>query len=88
MEEFELDFSGVDDEDAFYDVLEEVLPLPAHFDRDLEALYDLLLEYGESWKIQISGLDDAAEAMPAFVRRFRKACRNAMIETPGLEIEF
>lgn len=88
MEEFELDFSGVDDEDAFYDVLEEALPLPAHFERDLEALYEMLLEYGESWLIHVSGLEDAAEAMPGFVRRFRKACRNAMIETPGLEITF
>ncbi len=88
MEQFELDFSGIDDEDAFYDVLEDTLPLPAHFERDMDALYEMLMEYGESWQIQVSGLADAAEAVPGLVRRFKKACRNAMIETPGLEIVF
>ena len=57
------------------------VPVPPHFGRNLDALYDVLTEYGAEWKIEFKNSANAPEA-------FRQVCEDAVAETPGLEIEW
>lgn len=42
--EYKLDFTGIDTREKLHDYLAEVLPLPEYYGRNLDALYDSLME--------------------------------------------
>ena len=79
--EFTIDLAGVRTPDALHDALASALPLPPDCGRNLDALYDVLTEYGADWRIVFRNAAGIG-------RPFRAVCRDAMAATPGLEIVF
>ena len=79
--EFVVDLAGVRDADALHDALAASLPLPAHYGRNLDALFDVLTEYGCGWRIVFRNAGEGLDGL-------REVCGDAMGETEGLEIVF
>ena len=78
---FTVDLAGVRSAAKMHDAIAAALPLPEHYGRNLDALYDVLNEYGCNWKIVFRNAGTAA-------RGLRTVCADAMAETPGLETVF
>ena len=78
---FVVDLAGVRSAARLHAVLAESLPLPECYGRNLDALYDVLTEFGSSWRIVFRNASAA-------IKGLRAVCEDAMSETPGLEIEF
>ena len=81
MQEFVVDLAGVRDADDMHDALAARLPLPAYYGRNLDALYDVLTEFGGDWRIVFRNAGPVADGL-------RDVCRDAMEETEGLEVIF
>ena len=81
MQEFVVDLAGVRDAEAMHDALAARLPLPAYYGRNLDALYDVLTEFGGDWRIVFRNAGPVADGL-------RDVCRDAMEETEGLEVIF
>lgn len=80
-QEFTVDLTGVRLAKALHQRLADVLPVPAEYGRNYDALFDFLTEFGPNLRIVFTH----AKSAPATLRR---VCTDAMAETPGLEIEF
>ena len=78
---FVVDLAGVRSAVRLHAVLAEQLPLPEHYGRNLDALYDVLTEFGGRWSIVFRNAGAAA-------RGLRAVCADAMEATPGLEVVF
>ncbi len=78
---FIVDLAGVRSAARLHAALAEKLPLPEHYGRNLDALHDVLTEYGSSWKITFRNAG-------AVTRGLRAVCADAMAETPGLVVVF
>ena len=57
------------------------VPVPPDYGRNLDAMYDVLTEYGSEWRIAFRNSANAP-------KMFRQACLDAAAATPGLEIVF
>ena len=57
------------------------LPVPQDYGRNLDAMYDVLTEYGSEWRIEFKNSAHVPEL-------FRQVCMDAAADTPGLEIVF
>ena len=78
---FTVDLAGIRSAARLHAALVEQLPLPEHYGRNLDALHDVLTEYGSRWKITFRNAG-------AVTRGLRAVCADAMEETPGLEVVF
>lgn len=78
---FTVDLASVRSAAKMHDAIAAALPLPEHYGRNLDALYDVLNEYGCNWKIVFRNAGTVA-------RGLRTVCADAMAETPGLETVF
>ena len=78
---FVVDLAGVRSAARLHAVLAEKLPLPECYGRNLDALYDVLTEFGANWRIVFRNVG-------ASLKGLRAVCEDAVAETPGLEIEF
>ena len=67
--------------EQLHDYLQEMLPLPAYYGRNLDALYDCLTELPET-EITWSHMEQADDSFPQVLRVFRAAAR----ENPALTI--
>lgn len=57
------------------------VPVPPEYGRNLDAMYDVLTEYGGEWRIEFRNSTNVPEM-------FRQVCMDAVAGTPGLEIVF
>lgn len=57
------------------------VPVPPDYGRNLDAMYDVLTEYGSTWRIEFRNSTNVPEM-------FRQVCLDAAADTPGLEIVF
>ena len=78
---FTIDLAGVRSAAKLHDALAAALPLPAHYGRNLDALHDVLTEFGGSWRIVFRNAG-------AVARGLRAVCADAVEETPGLQVSF
>ena len=78
---FTVDLAGVRTAAQLHERLASSLPLPPHYGRNLDALYDVLSEYGAAWRIVFRNVGAVAKGL-------RNVCADAMREIPGLEICF
>ena len=79
--EFAIDLKDVADAGALQDALAANLPLPPDYGCNLDAFYDVLTEYGSDWRIVFRNAGKVSALL-------RAVCRDAVAETPGLEIVF
>ena len=78
---FTVDLAGVRSAAKMHDAIAAALPLPEHYGRNLDALHDVLTEYGGNWKIVFRNAGTVA-------RGLRAVCADAAAETPGFEAVF
>ena len=57
------------------------VPVPSDYGRNLDAMYDVLTEYGSEWRIEFRNSMNVPEM-------FRQVCMDAAADTPELEIVF
>ena len=89
MKEFTFDISTCYSPDDLHSLLADSLPLPEYYGGNLDALYDVLTEPHERWKISFEGCK-AAEALigAKYMRSFKKMCADACKDNSELEISF
>lgn len=78
---FTVDLAGIRSAAKLHDALAAQLPLPDYYGRNLDAFYDVLGEFGSSWRIVFKHAGAVANGL-------RNVCADAMAETPGLEVVF
>ena len=65
--EFIIDLEGAGSEDEIQERIEEALPLPDYYGENLDALYDVLTEYGNGWHIILLNTDDVDDDVRQYV---------------------
>ena len=86
--EYIIDLEGVESEDDLHDRLEESLPLPDYYGRNLDALYDVLTEYGDGWHVVIENIDLVDEEIRPYVDDMIGVFEDASAVAPDLTIEY
>lgn len=89
-DEYIIDLAGICSREELHDRIEEGLPVPAWYGRNLDALYDVLTEpeYGGECLIRFTGCDDLGEGMRRYLEAMKQMCGAAEEENPGLTILF
>ena len=83
-----VDLTGVKDREGLHDRIQEALPMPEYYGRNLDAFYDVIGEYGSGWKIVFRGGGELRETMPAYIGALERLCMDAEAENTGLFITF
>lgn len=88
--EYSIDLRGVYSREELHDRIEEELPVPGWYGRNLDALYDILTEpdYSGECLIRFKGCRDLRESMPRYLAAMEQMCRAAGEENPGLLVLF
>lgn len=85
---FTVDLSGVSDRKGLHDRIQEALPLPKYYGRNLDALYDALTEFGNGWDVRFTGCGLIRESLPAYMDALARLCRQAREEMENLTVTF
>lgn len=88
QEIFTVDLSGVSDRRGLHDRIQEALPLPEYYGRNLDALYDTLTEFGSGWHVRFTGCGLIRESLPAYMDALVRLCRQAQEELEDLSVTF
>ena len=82
-----LDGLAMTDRSAAHDHLAQQLALPAHYGRNLDALYDVLTEYRKDVTIRIEHLPQLLTALGRYGENLVKTIRDAAQKNPHLHME-
>ena len=85
---YEVDLGDVRSREQFHDKIQEVLPCPPYYGRNLDALYDMLTERREVWELVFHNFEDFAHDTPGYASTLRNLCEEVMAECPNLTIRF
>lgn len=85
---YEIDLRDVMTKRHFHDKVQETLPCPSYYGRNLDALYDVLTEGCGERELVFLHCRDFARDMPGYSAALRRLCGRAMEECPKLKIEF
>ena len=89
MTVYEIDLKDVFSADDFQDLMEEILPLPDYYGRNLDALHDVLTEQSAGWDIRFTGDIEAEAALGKHMRSIRRMFRKAAEENAEyLQVSF
>ena len=83
---FTIDLSKVKTREELHDLLQEELPLPEYYGRNLDALYDLLTEPTEPATLTIYAWDKLAETLGEKAAPLRRVLEDAGQENPALTV--
>ena len=86
--DYRIDLTGIGNRADLHDRLQEALPLPVWYGRNLDAFYDCLTEQAEEWNLTFCGTGDADAVLPAYMDALRRLCRAAQAENDRLHIFF
>ncbi len=64
------------------------LPVPVHYGRNLDALYDILTASGSGWDLIFYHDVPLSRSQPKYYETLKRLCREASEETPGLRVRF
>lgn len=96
---FYIDLKNVTTKEALQDVLVKELPLPDYYGRNLDALYDVLTEFGRGWNIIIYNTENASRGkepsqepssseFAGYLEMLKRMCARATAECDNLQIRF
>ncbi|MCR5674893.1 MAG: barstar family protein [Lachnospiraceae bacterium] len=85
---FYIDLTGVTDRDALQERLCAALPMPAHYGRNLNALYDVLTENGAGWNLILYRSLALEHAQPKLFATLTRLLDEAAGETPGMRVRW
>jgi ribonuclease inhibitor len=80
MRVFYVDLAGVRDKAGLHDALMRDLPLPDYYGRNLDALHDVLTEYGSDWDVIFYNTREAQEALGGLYTALKRLCRDVVSE--------
>jgi len=88
MIEYRIDLKGIQSREALHDLLEQVLPLPDYYGRNLDALYDVLTDWSGKTGILLCGVRAAMEneGMEKIIRGLVSVFMDAAKENPGFSV--
>ncbi len=86
--DYTIDLSDVGDKEALHDKLAHSLPLPDYYGRNLDALYDCLLEPHEPWNISFTGCGQAESRLGGYFAGFRDTFADAEEFTDSVRATF
>ena len=86
--DYRIDRTGIGNRADLHDRLQEALPLPVWYGRNLDAFYDCLTEKAEEWNLTFCGTGDADAVLPAYMDALRRLCRAAQAENDRLRVTF
>ena len=64
--EFTVDLSEVKNREDLHEVLKETLSLPSYYGKNLDALYDVLMEIHDPWFVKFTGTSAARESLGSY----------------------
>lgn len=85
---YEIDLQDVRSREQFHDRIQEILPCPPYYGRNLDALYDMLTEQSGEWELVFRNYDDFAHDTPGYANTLKTLCGEVMAECPNLTISF
>ena len=86
-----VDLTGVENRTELHDRIEQELPVPDWYGRNLDALYDVLTEPGFGGgrcTICFTGCSGSGDGMQRYLEAMKQMCRAAVEENTGLAVEF
>ncbi len=83
-----LDLSDVTDRDELYDAIEDQLPVPNYFGRNLDALYDDLSEVSDDWDLVVKNYEEFADSDPQYFKKFKHTLKDLMVDIPDFTVHF
>ena len=86
--DYRIDLTGIGNRADLHDRLQEALPLPVWYGRNLDAFYDCLTEQAAEWNLTFCGTGDADAVLPAYMDALRRLCRAAQAENDRLRVTF
>jgi len=86
--EYIIDLTDVYNADELQNIIEEVLPVPGYYGRNLDALFDVLTEEADGWDITFKGCSDAEVTMGKYMRKLRQLCEDAQNMNDRLRVSF
>ena len=85
---FYIDLKNIASREEFHALLSKELPLPEYYGGNLDALYDILTEYGEGWNLIFYNTSQASAEISDYLGKVCKMAGRAAAETDGLKIRF
>lgn len=85
---YEIFMGDVKNKEQFHDLIQETLPCPPYYGRNLDALYDVLTEQGSGWEVVFHGYDEILHWTPGNAEALKSICEDAMTACPDLKIVF
>ena len=85
---FTIDLSKVKTREELHDLLQEELPLPEYYGRNLDALYDVLTSVCEPMEIQILNFSEAEGLPEGYMDSFLELCEEVQEDNPLVRIYF
>lgn len=88
MAEYRIDISQIKSREALHDHLQQILPLPDYYGRNLDALHDVLTSVAEPMQIRILGAQASMrqEGMEKVIRGLLAVCGDAAEENPNITV--
>ena len=86
MQEFIVDLAGVHDDETLHDALAEQLPLPSHYGRNLDALYDCLTDLSEPTELHLAHKAELTANLGIYADVFETVLRDACAENACLQL--
>ncbi len=83
-----LNFEGVSDKEEFYTIIRDAIEVPDYFGNNLDALYDVLTEDFEEKTIVIKGIEQTADEMKDYMKKFRRLCDDVAEENEAIRFVF
>lgn len=85
--EFIIDLEGAGSEEEIQERIMEALPLPDYYGENLDALYDVLTEYGDGWHIIVLNTDDVDDDVRQYVDDMMGVFEDASAVVEDLTVE-
>ncbi|MBR2547591.1 MAG: barstar family protein [Eubacterium sp.] len=85
--EYIIDLEGAGSEEEIQERIEEALPLPEYYGENLDALYDVLTEYGNGWHVIILNTDDVDDEVRQYVDDMIGVFEDASAVVDDLSVE-
>ncbi len=86
--DYEIDLSGVHDKEGLHELLAQKLPLPDYYGKNLDALYDCLVDPHERWNIRFTGCEQAEQALGDYFSGLKESFSDAQELTDSVQATF
>lgn len=85
---YEIDLRDVRTREAFHRRIEQTVPCPAYYGRNLDAFYDILTGQNGIGELFFYNVGDFMQNMPDYAEALKTLCAEAMEQRPELRVRF